>query len=462
MSGRFGRADRVSAFLTGAAILSATTILVSAVNYGLTFALARLLPPAQFGDATLAITLVLAAAVIAATLQLVAARTVAADPASAVSVRRVLVRAAAIAGLAAAVLLGVGAWFLAEALRTSTPWMFVIIGAGLPIYFVQAVHRGLLQGGLRFGRLALSYGAEAAARAAVVLGLVAAGFGVIGAAIGIFVSFVASAAVARTRRPRHERGVAMSGVALRVTAIAAVTMLLAQTLLNNADLVLAKAAFDPRTAGVYAAAAVLCRSLYFVSWSIVQALVPVLASASSTSGERRRALAGAIGVIAGLGGAAALAVSLLGESLMRVLFGAAYASGSALLLPYTLATSLLSLATLLAAVDVARGRSGGPALLLGGAVMQLGVLAVAGDTPASMAWLQVATTGVTLCALAAARLVRGHRESARTSRPALRRSPLPTTTTSPTTKTARARIHEPRAASAATSTRTTTEEQRSS
>lgn len=405
MSGPLGGPGRISAFLTGAAVLSTTTILVSAVNYGLTFALARLLPPAEFGDATLTITLVLAAAVIAATLQLVAARAVASHPESAASLRRLLVRAATIAGLAVAVPLGAGAWFLSGALQTSTPWMFVIIGAGLPIYFVQAVHRGLMQGALRFRRLALSYAVEAVARAVVVIGLVLAGAGVVGAAIGILVSFLASAAIARTRPAPHRGAPPIGRDVIRVTATGAVTMLLAQTLLNNADLVLAKAALDPRDAGGYAAAAVLCRSLYFISWSIVQAVVPVLASASATPGERRHALTGAVGVIAVLGGSAALLVSVLGESLLRTLFGAGYASASPLLLPYTLATSMLSLATLLAAVDVARGRSGGPALLLGGAALQVVVLALAGDTPAALAWLQVATTGVTLCVLVVARLV---------------------------------------------------------
>jgi O-antigen/teichoic acid export membrane protein len=417
MSERAGGTGRVRVFLTGAALLSLTMLLVSAANYVLNFALARLLAPAQFGDATLAITLVLAAAVVAASLQLVASRSVAAHPASADSLRRMLVRAAIIAGCAMALLLGGGAWVLADLLRTSTPWMFVIIGAGLPVYFVQAVHRGVLQGSLRFRRLALSYAAEAVVRVAVVLGLVAAGFGVIGASFGILASFVASAAVARTRSQRSAGGSAIGWGALRVTVTAAVIMLLAQTLLNNADLVLAKATFDPETAGVYAAAAVLCRSLYFVSWSVVQVVVPVLASASSTAAERRRSLAIAFGVIAGLGALATVLMATAGGMLVQLLFGAEYASAAPLLVPYTLATSLLSTATLLAAVDVARGRSAGPVVLLIGALIQVGVLAIAGQTPASMTWLQVCTTGATLCALALAALLRRSRDGAATPLP---------------------------------------------
>lgn len=404
-----GRSARVRAFVAGAAVLSLTMLGVSAANYVLNFALARLLDPAQFGDATLAITVVLSAAVIAATLQLVTSRSVAAYPESADAVRGMLVRTAATAGIAAALLLGGGAWMLADALNTSTPWMFVILGVGLPVYFVQAVYRGVLQGRLRFGRLALSYGAEAVVRLSVVLALVAAGFGVIGASIGILMSFLVSAAIARTRsrsRTRSAAEPALPWSVLRVTVTAAVIMLLAQTLLNNADLVLAKALFDPASAGIYAAAAVLCRSLYFVSWSVVQVVVPVIASASSTPAERRRSLALASGVIGGIGIVAVVLMAAFGSPLVNLLFGPAYAGAVPLLVPYTVATLLLSLATLVAAVDIARGRSATAVVMLIGAVAQVAVLALAAATPEAMVWLQVFIICATLIAQVMVAIVR--------------------------------------------------------
>lgn len=410
-----GRSGRVRAFVAGAAVISLTMLLVSAANYVLNFALARLLDPAQFGDATLAITVVLTAAVIAATLQLVASRSVAAHPESVDSVRRMLVRTAAIAGLGAALLLGGGAWMLADALNTSSPWMFVILGAGLPVYFVQAVYRGVLQGRLRFGRLAVSYGAEAVVRLSVVLGLVAAGFGVIGASVGILLSFLVSAAIVRTRTRTGARSAAEPALPwseLRVTVAAAVIMLLAQTVLNNADLVLAKAVFDPATAGVYAAAAVLCRSLYFVSWSVVQVVVPVIASATSTPVERRRSLALATGVIGGMGAVAVALMATFGPTLVNLLFGPAYAAAVPLLVPYTVATALLSLATLVAAADIARGRFAAAVVLLGGAVAQVAVLALVATTPSAMVWLQVLTTGATLVAQQAVAIARRRRTRA--------------------------------------------------
>jgi O-antigen/teichoic acid export membrane protein len=398
------------AVVTGTALLSTTMLAVSAANYGLNFVLARLLEPAAFGDASLAITLVLAAAVIAATLQLVASKSVAADPSSLEAVRRTLVRGAMGAGAIAVLVLGGGAWLIADVLSVSTPWMLVIVSLGLPIYFVQAVHRGALQGQLRFGRLALSYGVEAGVRVTVVLALVAAGLGVIGASIGILLSFVASAAVARARGgDRSPRPAGAPWSAVRAAVVAAVVLLLGQTLLNNADLIIAKAVLDAPTAGVYAAAAVLGRSVFFVSWSVVHVVFPVIASVSSTAAQRRRALATAVAIIAGVGGAGVGLALLAGEPLVRMLFGDDYAAAGPLLVPYLVATSLFALANLFAAADLARGRLAAPVVLAVGAVLQTGALALWARTPEALVLAQVGGTAAIVLAMVVLVAVRATR-----------------------------------------------------
>ena len=407
MSEPTARARGLKTVITGTALLSATMLMVSAANYGLNLVLARLMSPAEFGDATLAITLVLAAAVVAATLQLVASKAVASAPETLEGVRRSLVRGALVAGLVVLAGMGGGAWLLADLLNASTPWMFVLIAVGLPIYFVQAVHRGVLQGQLRFSRLALTYGVEAGVRVVVVLVLVIAGLGVIGASIGILLSFVASAVVARGQRvPRDERGAAVPWAVLRATVMAAVILLVGQSLMNYADLVLAKAVFAPQVAGVYAAAAVLGRAVFFISWSVVHSVFPVIASASTSPAQRTRAITVAIGIIAAVGAAATTASALWGEAAISFAFGEDYAAAAALLVPYSLATSLFAIANLLAAARVALGLSDAPLVLLAGAVAQTIVLVLWGTTPAALVWLQVAGTGVTVVAMAVLWLAR--------------------------------------------------------
>ena len=74
--------------VSGAVILTATMLGVSAANYLLNLVLARFLSPAEFGDANLAVNLVLAAAAGAATLQLLSARNGATGDPAAVESRR--------------------------------------------------------------------------------------------------------------------------------------------------------------------------------------------------------------------------------------------------------------------------------------------------------------------------------------------------------------------------------------
>jgi O-antigen/teichoic acid export membrane protein len=398
-----GSVPRSSSLLANTAVLSATMLAVSAGNYGLNVALARLLDPADFGDANLAINLVLAAAVVAATLQLVASKAVASDPDRREAVRHTLVRMAWAAGGVALAVLGGGAWLLADALRTSTPWMFVVLGLGLPVYFVQAVHRGTLQGDLRIGRLALSYGIEGTVRVAGALALVWAGFGVIGASIGIALSFVASGLVARgDRAAKAEAGGGVPWASLRPTVLGATVLLVGQVVINNGDLFLSKAFFDPATAGVYASAALIGRAVFFFSWSIVHAVFPVAARADANAAEQRRAIRGALVLVSAIGFTGLATVAVAGDLVASVLFGDGYTGAAGILAPYVAATSLFAVANLLAAVDVARGRLGAPLALVGGAVLQSALLAVAGDTPQSMVWLQVVAMALTVVAVGVA------------------------------------------------------------
>lgn len=421
MSDVTDRARGVRTVLTGTALLSTTMLLVSAANYLLNFALARLLEPAAFGDATLAITLVLTASVVAATLQLVASKSIAADPESREGVRRTLVRVALIAGGVALAGLGGGAWVIADALSVSSPWMLAIIALGLPVYFVQAVHRGALQGQLRFGRLALTYGVEAAVRVVVVLGLVVAGLGVIGASIGILLSFVASAAIARARgRDRAPAPAPIPWASLQATVVIAITLLVGQTLMNNADLLIAKAVLDAPTAGIYAAAAVLGRSVFFVSWSVVHVVFPVIASVASSPQQRVRAAITAVAIIVGVGGVAVGISAFVADDLMRLIFGKAYVAAGALLVPYLIATSLFALANLVAAVDLARGRFAGPLVLAVGAVVQTVVLALWASSPQALVVGQIMGTAATVLALTTVVTVRAARQkSSHTSRQTL-------------------------------------------
>lgn len=74
----------------------------------------------------------------------------------------------------------------------------------------------------------------------------------------------------------------------------------------------------------------------------------------------------------------------------------------------TLATSLFAVASLLAADDLAQGRSEGPRLLLAGAVLQTGLLLLFHGSPGQVVGVQVGVMAV-LGAVLGQRAVRAHR-----------------------------------------------------
>jgi O-antigen/teichoic acid export membrane protein len=396
--------------LNGALILSVTMLGVSAGNYLLNVLLARFLSPAEFGDANVAVNLDLIAAAAAATLQLLSARSGPINHPAGIATRRKLMLWAWGVGAAIGIGLVVGSSLLAQTFKTSTPLLFVVIGVGLPIYLAQAVLRGALQGTQRLGRLAVSYAAEAATRVGLAVAMLALGFGVLGAAVAISLSFVASAIVARHHAAGDGAGkhsAASADVAergdLAAVSIAATVLLVGQVIIANGDVILAKAVMAPEAAGTYAAAAVIGRGLYFLSWSVVHSTFPLIAQAGSAL-ERRQAILRALAMVVATSVVGVGGLALLGEQLAPVLFGDDYRAATALLVPYAVATALFAVANLIATLDLAVGRWRAPSALLLGAALQTLFLVAWGATPIAMATAQVVAMALTVVLVGVAHL----------------------------------------------------------
>ncbi|MBX7455859.1 oligosaccharide flippase family protein [Mycolicibacterium sp. 3033] len=391
--------------LSGALVLTATMLAVSGSNYLLNLVLARFLSPADFGDANLAINLVLIAAAAAATLQLLSARSGAIDDPAAVATRRRLTRWAWIVGGIAGAGLTLGSADLAGTFSASTPLVFVLIGIGLPIYLAQAVLRGALQGDLRLGRLAVSYAVEAAVRVVISLGALALGYGVTGAAAAISLSFVASALIAKHRiaAPVDDRRAVAAPSGLAALSLSATALLVGQVVIANGDVVLAKAVMAPETAGTYAAAAVIGRGLFFLSWAVVHSTFPIVARAENVA-DRRRATVRALAMVMTMCAAGVIGLAALGDRIAPLLLGDAFADAADILVPYAIATTLFAVANLAASLDLAAGRWRAPGALLIGAGLQTLLLIAFGSTPMSMTLAQVVAMALTALLVGAAHL----------------------------------------------------------
>ncbi len=375
-------------------LLTAATLLASASNYLVNVVLARWMDPGEFGDANLIVTLMLIVTAVAVALQLTTARWVAiAAGTDRADHRRRLLRRAWHCGTAVALLLGVASEPLRE-VTSSTSWLpFVVLAAGLPLYLAQAVERGVLQGQLQFGALAWTFLAEAASRSVLTVGLVAAGFGVTGAALGLSASFAASWLVARRAgsptvstqdvEPALARDDATIVDRPVGVALPTAVLLVGQIVINNGDVVLAKALFAADVAGRYAVVALVGRAVFFLSWSVVTVAFPHASRGDAATARQ------AVRAVAAMSILLTLVVAVAGPTLVPIVFGDAYRSVGSLFAPYALATSLFAVANVMATLDVAAGRMRGAATVAAGAVFQTALLLGGADDAITMVHLQV-------------------------------------------------------------------------
>lgn len=370
------RAAASSGLVTGSALLLVSTTIVNLGNYLFNLILGRWLGPADFADLSLIVTFMLVLTLITATLQTVVAKFSAAYSAEEeigriAGLRGWSVKWAWVAGALMAAALILGATPLQRFFHTASTWPFVLLGVGIPIYFVQGVDRGILQGQLRFLLLSASYQAEMWARLIVGIGLVALGWSVNGAVAALTLSFVATWLVARLGARDLPAGVVYRPADQREALLFAGPVSLAligQILINNSDVLIVKHFFPPVDAGHYAALALIGRIVFFATWSVVTVLLPAVAQRHQKGLPHRRylwlSLAAVLAVSVGVTGGAFLFPGLI----VGILFGSAYLSIAPLLGLYAVATTLYSLANVVITYRLSIGNGqGGSLAVIGGA-----------------------------------------------------------------------------------------------
>ena len=401
------------ALLQGGSLLAIGMMAANGGNYLLNLLLGRWLEPAEFADANLMVTLMLLVTAIAVALQLVAARYAGIHQARGTDDRADamaawLARLATRAGVALAVVLAAPAVWWAEVFNTGSAWPFVILAAGMPAYLVQAVGRGVMQGRLDFARLASTFVVEMVVRVSAGLALVALGFGVNGATLGLSLSFVATWGLVRWMQPidgRPELTVAEFGD-LRTYVTPVLVLLLGQIVINNGDVMIVKSTFDGETAGVYAAIALIGRAVFFLSWSAVTTLFPAVAQRSETDEESTGLLIGGVAVVGAACGSMVLLARLFGDVFLSGVFGDEYAGVDSLLVGYAIATSMFAVANLLVTFQLSAGHHRESNLLLAGAVFQTALLLLFHDSMRTVVDVQLLAMGVLLAAVSISTVAR--------------------------------------------------------
>ena len=365
------RASSLKKLGGGSATLVAAMMVVNAVNFGINIWLASVLAPETFGDISLMVTLLLVAGVLASVLQLttsVAVLDPARDSAKDLRTMRLLTNRI---GNGGALVLAVCSFQLAEWLRLENPWALLVMAFGLPVHLQVAVERGRLHGEMAFGKLTATLLAEGAGRAIATVVAVLFVKDLLGLTMALNVGFVASYVVCSPRLGRWSWCDLSSPTGhppLRSVGVG----LIAVTALTNLDLIVAKIAFDPVTAGGFAALTLAGRIVFFGSWTIQQAVLPFVTAEDGplTAVLRRRIFTtGNVVVCSVLVAGAWLTADLWVE----ITYGNAFADLAFLVGPYALGTACIAVVAGTAMLSSVGGDSR-PAMVLLAGVIVLGVV----------------------------------------------------------------------------------------
>lgn len=336
--------------LTDGSLLFVSTLIVNAGNYAINLLLGRWLGPVDFSEVSLLVTILLIVSFLALAFQLTAAKYAATfDSISNAHTLQELTNWLRKNALGLGVLLFVltisMSVFWQDFFQTSSYLPFVIFGFGLPVYLLMSVNRGILQGLLRYKKLALTYQAEMWVRLVVTVLLVYLGYRVNGVAWGLTLSLVATWLVSRTRIETNETSTTSEferSVVLKFLLMVLVYEC-SQILINNSDILLVKHFFPPFEAGLYAALALIGRIVYFGTWTVVTLLFPIVIKLEKEGKSHTKYFLGGLLIVATIAAVIIAASYFYPTEMVNILFGNAYESVAPLLWKYSLATALFAL-----------------------------------------------------------------------------------------------------------------------
>jgi len=341
--------------LGGSLIMLVSMMLVNLFNFAYNIVMARMLGPGEFGHINAAVTLLLLASCISLAFQLVCTKFVARNeaPGAKAAVIHTLLGKAWIASLALGILLFVAQKPIANYLNLPNPWMIGLLAAGIAFYAPLGVKRGAMQGACAFPRLGGNFVLEAFTRLLVGVGLVIAGYGVLGA-VGAIAAAVITAYFLPRIPPELRVQPGAAAPPAFAEAVQAIVFFVGQVIINNIDILLVKHFFPSDPAGVYAAISQIGRLLYFAAWfGVVNAMFPVTAAAK---GENRKAhgIGLPLVLVLGISLAFVAVAALFPHLIMGVIFGSRFMDIGWLLALYAVATGLYSLSVVFIAYEMSR------------------------------------------------------------------------------------------------------------
>jgi O-antigen/teichoic acid export membrane protein len=216
------------------------------------------------------------------------------------------------------------------------------------VALVVGVTRGALQGFRRFVALSINTVLDMAVRVASAAGLILAGLGALGGVIALVlgpaVAYVESLLLFRGLRAQAVGERTPLGEVGRYAAISTIAAV-GTTYLYNADVLLSKHYLSAEAAGIYAAASVLGRVVYFLGITIAQVMFPEVATLHARDEPHYHVVDLSLALL----GAVAIGLTIFYAVLPGIVllpYGAAFNPVRPYLWPFALALGLLSIINL--------------------------------------------------------------------------------------------------------------------
>jgi O-antigen/teichoic acid export membrane protein len=348
--------------LRGGGSVLAGLVMWNLGNYAFFLVAGRTLGPREYGLVAALLAATVLVAVPATSLQLAAARLVAAPPGGDAELaegiyRRAWRRGAVIAPVVALV---AGATIIVvDSTLRSVPVgpLLMVVALVLPLgFFFLAL--GRLQGEARFGAFSLCFALWGAPRPVVLVPLAMIGLGTYAAlgATGAAVSAALGASVWFTRRGRPAREPSPSEWRAFARPLVPVVVGLAGLgVLTNLDVIVAKVVLTADTAGQFAAAATMAKAVYLVPQAVSLVLLPRVAAWSAAAQDTGMLIGLGVGVTLGIGGVASLVIWVIAEPLLRITYGSDFTGSAGLLAAYAGASTLVGALIVLINHHVGRG-----------------------------------------------------------------------------------------------------------
>ena len=321
--------------------------------YVFNLVIGRLLGADLFADAALVLTLVMGIAFLGLTFQLTMAQVLPQlEEGRREHMIQLLGRRAILAGL----ILGFAMIFFAGSLQsffnTASPYSFVILGFGLPVYLYMCVFRGRQFAGNDLFGLSMSYGTELWSRLllTLVLLLVAPWDPILILTLGMVLSFVLGLVPIRTHKDPFST-IAFPNLAevKELNRFLALSLFaqLTQYFINQGDVFFVKHFATNLDASQFMAMKMVSQTIYFIGWGFVAYMLLRNLRQSVSMHERLNLLYRQLGIAAGVFSVLIVGASLFPQQVMNFMLGGAYLDISPLLWQYALGVSLFSLSNMI-------------------------------------------------------------------------------------------------------------------